>query len=190
MQPKVDISNIYKPAGLKRCPSRFGQADAFVNKLQLDKCIHCSNIYENARYKERNYIKSVRFNNYDPYEALEGSAKKYEFDYYIAMHLCPLSDYNMNDYVQKDDIYDQVYMIIILAIVVLMLILCCAWYFCFGANEVGEYQVNDRDIRERQLYGSTIDAKNKREFDAIKESPRKEESQQPPISQRNLISSR
>lgn len=107
MKP-IEMVTKYVPAGLGECKSTLGQANVFVNKLQAQTCISCGYVYQNARKKEIAFIKKTRADKKienDPFKPMEGSADKYQYDYFVAMNLCPRSYYNRDDYVQEQDVY-------------------------------------------------------------------------------------
>lgn len=149
MKP-LDMFSKFYPAGLTQCKVGHGQANTFVNKFQSDSCLSCGYIYQFARNKEIAYIQKTRADKkvtHDPFKAMEGSSAKYQYDYYVAMNLCPLAGYTSDDYVQVKDLYAYAHIVIIIVIVILVTIVCCGWYFCCRVQEVDDI-LADRDIRD------------------------------------------
>lgn len=77
---------------------------------------------------------------------MEGSSAKYQYDFYVAMNLCPLAGYTSEDYVQTKSLYAFAHIVIIIVIAIIVTIVCCGWYFCCRVTEV-KMDYADRDIR-------------------------------------------
>ena len=190
MRP-YDMLTKYRPAGLRKCESGSGQANVFVNKLQAESCLSCGIIYDLARRKEIALIKTSRANQkvkYDPFVPMEGSSTKYKYDYFVAMKLCPYSGFNSNDYVKQKDYYANAHIIIIIVVAIIVTIVCCGWYFCCRVTEV-KMDYADRDIRERQLRGSSskyLESNNVRR-EIIPVFSNHVSNAEAPVSQRKLV---